>query len=808
MNFQRWNMIDIAKIFGGAYDRLNIFYSNPEYYTKMKYQSAQPNKDHMKESRWAKKDQSLDAERWDIETVRKRRLTALSTNVSHLSKDIQLLQERAKGSNVQWTVKTDDFFPYSDCPHCFWTGYFTSRTAFKRFERVASSFLMAARQIISYSAFLGLPTALSDTESSDQSLLALEDALGVSQHHDAVSGTAKQHVADDYSKRLKAGLDIAANVVVGKIKSIMLERPGKDLQDLTYCQLLNETICSVSETATLSNRSTIYVLVYNSLSSNRSSIVRLPVSTDDSYKVERVEDNQNVGLQLIRPTTRSAVHTKGEKERVLLFGTGEIPPLGIATFRIARIGNSSMTVSRPSMRRSALGDDPVVVTTDKLSVMFDGSTGMITKISSGGADLDIAQSWGYYTSFDSKYDHSYVPSHRTQQNSGAYIFSPSTPEQEILPLNPVPGQAVFVNTSVGMEVHVSFDRPWVKQITRVFNGQHFVEIEYTVGPVPVNDGRGKEIVTRYLSPIKSDGVFSTDSNGREFLKRRRNYRPTWSLNSNEPIAGNYYPVNAAIYVEDKNAAMSVVVDRSQGGTSLRDGSVELMVQRRTLADDARGVDEPLNETTGGMTAYPPYGNATRIGDGVIIRGVHRLMVGKGPSGASLARSAMDGAFAEPIVFVGSSPSGQPVSFKQPSFSSLQSALPPNVLLITFSLLRKSDVGISYLIRLAHQYGMAEDRTLSAPVTVDLRSLLSGKTVLNATEKTLAGQEDWGDFIKRKIVWTGAHLTVDSTKDDPPDLMVTLNPMDIKTFVVDVASDTPLSHPRGLDDAVEVDSLVE
>lgn len=33
----------------------------------------------------------------------------------------------------------------------------------------------------------------------------LGDALGVAQHHDAVTGTAKQHTTDDYAKRLSIG---------------------------------------------------------------------------------------------------------------------------------------------------------------------------------------------------------------------------------------------------------------------------------------------------------------------------------------------------------------------------------------------------------------------------------------------------------------------------------------------------------------------------------------------------------------------------------------------------------------------------
>jgi hypothetical protein len=34
---------------------------------------------------------------------------------------------------------------------------------------------------------------------------------------------------------------------------------------------------------------------------------------------------------------------------------------------------------------------------------------------------------------------------------------------------------------------------------------------------------------------------------------------------------------------------------SQGGASLVDGQIELMVQRAIMKDDSRGVGEPLNE---------------------------------------------------------------------------------------------------------------------------------------------------------------------------------------------------------------------
>jgi hypothetical protein len=35
------------------------------------------------------------------------------------------------------------------------------------------------------------------------------EAMGLAQHHDAVSGTEKQHVANDYAQRLSDGIDRA-----------------------------------------------------------------------------------------------------------------------------------------------------------------------------------------------------------------------------------------------------------------------------------------------------------------------------------------------------------------------------------------------------------------------------------------------------------------------------------------------------------------------------------------------------------------------------------------------------------------------
>lgn len=97
---------------------------------------------------------------------------------------------------ITWPEKHLDFFPYSTDMHSYWTGYYTSRPTVKRFERVGNHFLQVCKQI----------SALAPKSQYLQNLRKLKEAMGIMQHHDAVAGTEKQHVADDYNKLLTEGV--------------------------------------------------------------------------------------------------------------------------------------------------------------------------------------------------------------------------------------------------------------------------------------------------------------------------------------------------------------------------------------------------------------------------------------------------------------------------------------------------------------------------------------------------------------------------------------------------------------------------
>jgi len=283
--YQSSGKIDVPSLFGSRFEKLNLFYSSPEYYTKWKHNEVM----HRSEGK----------------------------------------SEEGKDGSFPWSVKKDDFFPYSDCPHCFWTGYFTSRTGFKRLERVGSSFLQAARQIESMKDAQG-DIGFDGCHCND-SLYRLDDAMGVVQHHDAVSGTAKQHVANDYAKRVQGGIDHAAKSVADKMRRILLEdtdADGKYLDNLAFCQFLNETQCDVSTQAAGKD---LYVVVYNGLAKQRSAIISLPISAS------AVEEAPSVGVVVQRlsnqETVEGSIHLQGNSA-VLYFNTGSLPPVGGSVFRV------------------------------------------------------------------------------------------------------------------------------------------------------------------------------------------------------------------------------------------------------------------------------------------------------------------------------------------------------------------------------------------------------------------------------------------------------------------------------------------
>jgi lysosomal alpha-mannosidase len=377
---------------------------------------------------------------------------------------LKAVHNAAAAAGRPWPTKTDDFFPYASDPHAYWTGYFTSRPALKGMIRQANSLLQAAKQIHSR-----MPAG-----KGDDLMQMARRAVAVNQHHDAVTGTAKQHVTDDYALRLHNGMEASRAVMVEGLK---LQIPSS-CDFSTHCPLLNISQCTFTE-----SRERFSVLVYNPQARTISAFVRVPVESNSIYSV-RDSDGTAVLSQLV-PLPLEVLKIPGRSSTARLevvFEAADLPGLGSRAFSVEK-GRGLGPVTSPTKVGSG------VVLENEAGVRVElTSAGGIQRISSGGKDIHAQQQFAYYEGAvgdNMEYDH---------RASGAYIFRPT--HQDAIAIGE-PQTAHFVKGALVQEVHQRFNS-WLSQVLRLYKDSTHLELEWIVGPLPLraHGVPGVEVISR------------------------------------------------------------------------------------------------------------------------------------------------------------------------------------------------------------------------------------------------------------------------------------------------------------------------
>lgn len=668
----------------------------------------------------------------------------------------EYVRAKTQEVNVSWPLKTDDFFPYADAAHQFWTGYFTSRPALKRYIRETSAVLQVVRQVAVAHHMTaqggGPPTGpLSGVQQ-------LEQAVGVAQHHDAVSGTAKQHVTYDYARRLAAGRAAALSAVAGALGE--LAGVAQEGAEFAMCDLRNVSVCTPTQAVAGDGAGGVVDFVlWNGLSQARTELVELPVGGRNVSVADGSGAAVPVQLVASLPSVTNYAEAANGSSLTAVFAA-ELPPLGFRAFRL--LGSSGEAPPVPVLAPAGR-ESPVVLENEHLRLEFVAGTLSSVLDKSQNLSAQVRQSWLWYNGS--------AGNSESTQTSGAYIFRPN--RSEALPVFDGTPTLRLSRGPLADEVHQEFG-PWVSQRVRLAKEARHVEITYTVGPVPVQDQLGKEVVTRFTTDIASAGECFTDSNGREMMARKRDYRATWSLNQTEPVAGNYYPVTASIFIKDARRQLTVLTDATQAGSGcVQDGELEMMVHRRLLYDDFKGVGEPLNESLPN-------------GAGLVARGRHLLVLSDPATAAAAWRPLADALYMPPLPFFapGFSIPGAQASY---IYSILTEQLPPNVQVASLS--RWDEAWV--LLRLAHQFGAGEDAVLSKPAKVDLGKLFAGMAVVAVEERGLAATISREEVLRRRVPWPvegeGAAPTAGPSgpRAAAPGggLVYELGPLQIRTFLV-------------------------
>jgi len=139
--------------------------------------------------------------------------------------------------NKTWSVYKGDFFPYMDGDHSYWSGYYSSKPAFKTYLRQSDSHLQSSEMLLA-AALMSKSVSQEDINSIDKHINTLRFATSVGTHHDAVSGTETTSTSAAYQTQLDEGNQENLKAV-RELSVKLLNVTSTSSQDVQYLMVTN-----------------------------------------------------------------------------------------------------------------------------------------------------------------------------------------------------------------------------------------------------------------------------------------------------------------------------------------------------------------------------------------------------------------------------------------------------------------------------------------------------------------------------------------------------------------------------------------
>ncbi|KDP45423.1 hypothetical protein JCGZ_09672 [Jatropha curcas] len=483
-----------------------------------------------------------------------------------------------------------DFFTYADRQQDYWSGYYVSRPFFKAVDRVLEQTLRATEMMMSL--LLGYCQRAQCEKLATgfaYKLTAARRNLALFQHHDGVTGTAKDHVVRDYGLRMHTSLQDLQLFMSKAIEVLLGIRHEKS--DHNPSQFEAEQVRSKYDVQPLhkaisaSEGTWQSVILFNPSEQTREEVVMVIANGPD---VTVLESNWTCVPSQVSPELQ---HDKSKifTGRHRVHWKASVPAMGLQTYYIANgfVGceksipaklkyfSTSDSFSCPTPYAcSKLEGDVAEIHNQHQTLTFDVKLGLLQKISqNNGYENVVEEEIAMYNS----------------PGSGAYLFKPDGDAQPIIEAG---GNMLISEGPLMQEVYSYPKTRWeqspISHSTRIYNGgntiQEFLsEKEYHVELLG-EEFDDQEIIVRYKTDFDNKRIFYSDLNGLQ-MSRREAYNKI-------PLQGNYYPMPSLAFMQGSNGQrFSVHSRQSLGVASLKEGWLEIMLDRRLVRDDGRGLGQ-------------------------------------------------------------------------------------------------------------------------------------------------------------------------------------------------------------------------
>ena len=470
-----------------------------------------------------------------------------------------------------------DFFTYADRLNHYWSGYYTSRPFYKEMDRELRANLRTAEILFSLAR-------IQDTKQMEgmyDLLVYSRRNAALFQHHDGVTGTAKTFVNDDYGERMLTSLKNCQHIIAQAVQIIMGHGSVSNLIfDVDEFRTKQDGLPErISIDISDGDRNVLFV---NSLGHERRELVSLRVTSSNLAVI--CPTGETIPSQ-IAPVLQFPFNLR--ENMFDLFFEVSIPPLGASQYRIEKRDsqNTQATFSKiyfhnqfiksNIFKAEHLTESEIRFENSYITATFDRNQGTLRGIRSSGSHTKIAVEFlSYGSNINSKDD-----------RSGAYLFIPNGPAKQFSDMNNP--KIVMFRGKLISKICARF-----KYLTHCSSLAHTDSLQaqslHFENFIDLN-ADNEEVVMRLETSVlsKDANYFYTDLNG--FTVQRRKYYDKLG------IQGNFYPMPTLAFIEDSNTRISLHSKQSLGVGSLLNGCLEVMLDRRPMLDDSRGLEQGVTD---------------------------------------------------------------------------------------------------------------------------------------------------------------------------------------------------------------------
>ncbi|XP_065517504.1 alpha-mannosidase 2 isoform X7 [Lathamus discolor] len=498
-----------------------------------------------------------------------------------------------KSSNSFFPVLSGDFFTYADRDHHYWSGYFTSRPFYKRLDRVLESYLRAAEILYSLALVQASKYEKMSVFPSVDNYKLLTEArrnLGLFQHHDAITGTSKDWVVVDYGTRLFHSIMNLKKVITDSAHILILKDKSAYNYDTSTLFLKMDDIQSGQDS--LPHKTVIkltsqprYLLIYNPMEQERFSVVSVSVNSPRVKLLSPLGKPVTVQINAVWNGATTVSH-----EAYQISFVAHLPPLGLGVYQLLEVQSSEAVLADYNiyMRKSRQEKpdklfkikemensvDNIILENSYMKLWFSGMSGLLEKIRTkeDGKNHQMKVEFAWYGTTSNR------------DKSGAYLFLPDGDAKPYIFTDPPTIRVA--HGSIFSEVLCFFNH--VTHSMRLYKVQGLEGQSVEVSNiVDIRGEYNRELAMRISSDINSENKFYTDLNGYQI-------QPRLTM-SKLPLQANIYPMTTMAYIQDAGVRLTLHSAQSLGVASLKNGQLEVIMDRRLMQDDNRGLGQGVQD---------------------------------------------------------------------------------------------------------------------------------------------------------------------------------------------------------------------